>query len=26
VRFAQGDATQITHASEVRVYPAMSGG
>ncbi len=26
VRFAQGDATQVTHASEVRVYPAMSGG
>jgi molybdopterin converting factor small subunit len=26
VRFAQGEATQVTHASEVRIYPAMSGG
>jgi molybdopterin synthase sulfur carrier subunit len=26
VRFAQGAATQVTHASEVRIYPAMSGG
>lgn len=26
VRFAQGGATQVTHASEVRIYPAMSGG
>jgi molybdopterin synthase sulfur carrier subunit len=26
VRFAQGAATEVTHASEVRVYPAMSGG
>jgi sulfur-carrier protein len=26
VRFAQGDATQVTQASEVRIYPAMSGG
>jgi sulfur-carrier protein len=26
VRFAQDDATQVTHASEVQVYPAMSGG
>lgn len=26
VRFAQGDATQVTHASEVRIYPALSGG
>jgi molybdopterin synthase sulfur carrier subunit len=26
VRFAQGDATQVTHDSEIRIYPAMSGG
>ena len=26
VRFAQGDATQVTHDTEVRIYPAMSGG
>ena len=26
VRFVQGDATQVTDASEVRIYPAMSGG
>ena len=26
IRFAQGDTTQVTHASEVRIYPAMSGG
>ncbi len=26
VRFAQGGATQVTHASEVRIYPAISGG
>jgi len=26
VRLAQGDGTQVTHASEVRIYPAMSGG
>ncbi|HVB82854.1 MAG TPA: MoaD/ThiS family protein [Candidatus Binataceae bacterium] len=26
VRFAQGALTQVTHASEVRIYPAMSGG
>ena len=26
VRFAQGDSTQVTHASEVRIYPALSGG
>ncbi len=26
VRFTQGGATQVTHASEVRIYPSMSGG
>jgi sulfur-carrier protein len=26
VRFAQGGATQVTHDSEVRIYPALSGG
>jgi molybdopterin synthase sulfur carrier subunit len=26
VRFAQGNATQVAHDSEVRIYPAMSGG
>ena len=26
VRFAEGNATQVTHASEVRIYPALSGG
>jgi molybdopterin converting factor small subunit len=26
VRFAQGNSTQVTHASEVRIYPALSGG
>ena len=26
VRFLQGDATQVTHGSEVRIYPSMSGG
>jgi sulfur-carrier protein len=26
VRFAQGNHTQVTQSSEVRVYPAMSGG
>jgi sulfur-carrier protein len=26
VRFAQGGATQVTHDSEVWVYPALSGG
>jgi molybdopterin converting factor small subunit len=26
VRFAQGNATQLTHDSEVRIYPAISGG
>ena len=26
VRFAQGGATPVTHASEVWIYPALSGG
>jgi molybdopterin converting factor small subunit len=26
VRFRQGNETQVTHASEVRIYPALSGG
>jgi molybdopterin converting factor small subunit len=26
VRFAQGGATQVTHDSEVWIYPALSGG
>jgi molybdopterin converting factor small subunit len=26
IRFTQGNATQVTHASEVRIYPAISGG
>ena len=26
VRYGQGDATQVTHASEIRIYPSMSGG
>jgi molybdopterin converting factor small subunit len=26
VRFTQGNATQVTNASEVYIYPAMSGG
>jgi molybdopterin synthase sulfur carrier subunit len=26
VRFAQGAATQVTHDSEVWIYPALSGG
>ena len=26
VRFVQGDLTQVTHDSEVRIYPALSGG
>jgi sulfur-carrier protein len=26
VRFTQGGATQVTHDSEVRIYPALSGG
>ena len=26
IRFKQGDTTQVTHASEIRIYPAMSGG
>jgi sulfur-carrier protein len=26
VRFTQGNATQVTHDSEVRIYPALSGG
>jgi sulfur-carrier protein len=26
VRFTNGNATQVTHASEVRIYPALSGG
>jgi molybdopterin synthase sulfur carrier subunit len=26
VRFAQGNDTQVTHSSEIRIYPSMSGG
>ncbi len=26
VRFAQGEATQVAHDSEVWIYPALSGG
>jgi len=26
VRFTNGNTTQVTHASEVRIYPAFSGG
>jgi molybdopterin synthase sulfur carrier subunit len=26
IRFKQGNTTQVTHASEIRIYPSMSGG